>query len=142
MNLLRDPVLKENPFRVPEGYFEGFAKRLEEEMKRQEADPALRDPVRLQRDPVRLRRIAIAAAIAGLALLSWPLSRIILPSGSDIYMEELALMESAGLYYNDYDLASGIYEEEEMDDEEAFASLASDYLAMDSPSLDLYLELE
>ena len=51
-------------------------------------------------------------------------------------------MESAGLYYNDYDLASGIYEEEEMDDEEAFASLASDYLAMDSPSLDLYLELE
>ena len=90
MNLLRDPVLKENPFRVPEGYFEGFAKRLEEEMKRQEADPALRDPVRLQRDPVRLqrdpvrlrrdpvrlrrdpvrlRRIAIAAAINTLPFL-------------------------------------------------------------------------
>ncbi len=143
-NILQDPSLKENPFKVPEGYFDDMAERLMQEREglvREEKPVRRMNGSRRFKDLVRHRRIALAAALAGLALLSYPLIRVLGPSSEIHSLEELALLEESGLYYNDYMLAVQMGEDA-LDDDQAFASLAENYLAGSSGAMNLYLEIE
>jgi len=128
---------KTNPFRVPGGYFEAFPERMSERIREMEAEQV---PVR----KVGRRRIilAAAAAMAALALLTYPLSRMLAPgTGADVSFVEIALLDGAGLFSSDYELAAYLEEGmEAMDDEEAFLSQAADYLASTDVEMDLFFE--
>ena len=135
---LHDPSLREQPFRVPEGYFEGFPERLKERI---DALEEVQVPVR------RLGwssgfRIALAAALVGLALISIPLSRIIAPPmASPDDFSDIALLEEAGVFNNDYELAPYLHGEETvMEAEDAYLNQAMDYLAMNDVEMDLIFE--
>jgi len=96
-------------------------------------------PVR-KLDSKRRLRLAIAAAIAGLVLISFPLARILTTgSAADEKFIEIALLDGAGLFSSDYELVSYL-EEADMDDEEAYLSLAVDYLASSDLGMDLIFE--
>jgi len=132
------PGLKENPFKTPEGYFADMAERLKQE---REKEGLIREEKPVRRLDSSRRWIAMAAALAVLALVSYPLIRVISPSSEMQSLEELALLERSGLYYNDYILVAQL-EDGALDDEEAFATLAENYLTGSTGAIDLYLEIE
>lgn len=130
--------MKENAFRVPEAYFDKLPGKLQERIAMEEGkEPAVR---RLsQRSGFRL---AMAAVFAGLALLSIPLVRNM---GSDADslnpLTEIALLESAGFFSNELEVASYLEGGDAvLDDEEAYVSQAMDYLAMNDVALDMLLD--
>ncbi|MCP4310193.1 MAG: hypothetical protein GY790_02935 [Bacteroidetes bacterium] len=128
---------KTNPFKVPGDYFEAFPDRMTDRIREAEAEQV---PVRR----VGSRRIvlAAAAAVAALALLTYPLSRMLAPgTGADESFVEIALLDAAGLFSSDYELAVYLEESmETMDNEEAFLSQAADYLAGTDVEMDLIFE--
>jgi len=134
--LEKDGALKSNPFRVPEGYFETFAGRLQQRIREEEA---ARIPVRRLRNPDRLR-IAIAAAVIMLALVTYPLIRVVTSDDSRITeYPTLSLLENMDL--SDADLyllelmgnATG-------DEEEVYLEQAIQHLALNEVELDLITE--
>lgn len=128
---------KTNPFRTPEGYFESFPERLKDRLKSEEAEKPQK------RSLLRLRpALAVAAAVAALALLTFPLVRILTPgSGSVENMVELAMLDDAGLFTSDYELAAYLEEySTPLDDEEAYASQAIEYLASADVEMNLIFE--
>ncbi len=135
---LQHPSLRKQAFRVPAGYFEGFPERLKERI----------DALEGERVPVRRLgrsagfRIAVAAALVGLALISIPLTRIITPGmDSSDEFSNIALLEEAGVFYNDYELAPYLHGGETvMGEEEAYLNQAMDYLAMNDVEMDLIFE--
>ena len=135
---LNHSSLKEHPFRVPEGYFEGFPGRLKARISEMEGE---RIPVRRIGRAGRLR-IAIAAAIVGLALITYPLVRnSTQQNGETNGYTDLALMEVMGVFDHDYELAGYLEPEATVvDDEEAFLNQAIEYLAMNDVEMDLFFE--
>lgn len=128
---------KTNPFKVPEGYFDSFPDRLKDRIGSLEAEQI---PVR--RLGSKKITLAVAAAVAALALLTFPLIRMLTPGtdGNDSFIE-IALLDGAGFFNSDYELA--IYLEETgtaMDDEEAYLNQAMDYLASADVEMDLIFE--
>jgi hypothetical protein len=131
---LQHESLKNHPFGVPEGYFDGFATRLHQRIKEEESSGV---PVRRMGSVTRW--LSTAAAILGAALLT---TVIIKFSGAGTQAGEtdpdLALLERLQVFDNDlylYDLLDD--ESAELSDDEAFAAQAVDYLAMSDVALDL-----
>ena len=135
---LQHQSLRKQPFGVPEGYFEGFPERLKERISAMEEEQV---PVRKIGRSAGFR-VALVAALVGLAMISIPLIRIIAPgSGGSDEISDIALLEEAGVFYNDYELA--IYldaEETVMKDEDAYLDQAVNYLAMNDVEMDLIFE--
>lgn len=128
---------KTNPFKVPGDYFDTLPGRLNDRILRMETE---KPPVRRK---ISLRvGLAVAAALAALALLTFPLVRMLTPESNmeDSYLE-YALLEGAGLFVSDSELAA--YMEESaypMDDEDAYLSQAIEYLASADMEMDLIFE--
>ena len=140
---LQQESLKAHPFRVPEGYFERFPGRLRQRIDSLEHEP----PRRLRPRWTGRFRLAMAAAVAGLALISYTVIRMIAPApGGQNGMSELSLLEETVLEQawfagNDYELAKYLDTgEEALDEEEAYMEQAMDYLAMNDVAMDLLFE--
>lgn len=130
---------KQNPFSVPEGYFDSFPDRLNKRISAMEAMEAEKRPVR------KLGRfrtaVAIAAVLAALALISFPVLRLLTPANSPEDLVELALLDGAGFFSSDYELATYFEDSEAtMDDDEAYFSQAMEYLASTDVEMDLLFE--
>lgn len=128
---------KTNPFKVPGDYFDTLPGRLNDRIASLEAEQV---PLRKLN---RLRPlIAIAAAIAILALVTFPLVRILTPASAteDSFME-IVLLEGAGLFTSDYELATFLEESgTSMGDDDAYESQAIEYLASTDVEMDLIFE--
>jgi hypothetical protein len=127
----------EHPFKVPEGYFEQFPDRLMERIRQEEQ-------LRKQEKPHVRRlsaRLAVAAAIAGLLLVSYPLFRILAPGSGAGKDPDEALLEQTGLFNYEYEMAA--YLERETDsvyEDEAYLDQAMEFLAMNDVEMDLIFE--
>jgi hypothetical protein len=86
--------------------------------------------------------LAVAAAVATLALVTFPLVRTLSPlkeAGGD-YLE-IALLDGAGLFASDYELASYLEEPGDlMDDKDAYINQAIEYLASSDVEMNLIFE--
>ena len=128
---------KTNPFKIPDDYFETFPERLKDRLKSEEAEkPQKRSLIRLRPG------LSVAAALAALALITFPLVRILTPgNGSAENLVELAMLDDAGLFASDYELAAYLEESfPSMDDEDAYVSQAIEYLASTDVGMDLIFE--
>jgi hypothetical protein len=128
---------KKNPFRVPGDYFDTLPGRLTGRIAGMET---VLVPVRR---PESLRTgLAVAAAITALALLTFPVVRMLSPEGeAEDNFIEIALLDGAGLFASDYELA-GFLEETDalLDDEDAYLNQAMEYLASADVEMDLIYE--
>ena len=147
---LQHESLKKQPFGVPEGYFESFADRLQERLREEENSTI---PVRQGRDLVRQRRIsgsrfrvAMAAAVMGLALITYAVIKFTnTESGTNGYLPDMAVLEQLEVFDDDHYLYELIEEVEaevdgEMNDEDAFATQAIEYLAINDAEMVLLFE--
>ena len=134
---LQQEALKNNPFGVPEGYFESFSERLQQRIREEESS---RVPVR--KIGTVTRWIITAAAVLAAALIT---SSIVFFASSQrgtvgLY-EDLLVLEQLQVFDDDhflYDYMDG--EAVELDEEEAFASQAIEYLAINDVEMDLIFE--
>ena len=134
---LQHESLKNHPFGVPEGYFEGFSTRLQARIREEESS---RLPER--RIGSTTRWLAMAAAVLGAALLT---TAIIKFSGTgsdanDIY-PDLALLEQLEVFDNDLYLYEYLESSSpELSDDEAFVAQAVEYLAMNDVEMDILFD--
>ena len=134
---LNQEKLRSLPFTVPEGYFENLPGRIRDRLE-EEAQPEPR--VRKLTYSNRLR-LAIAAAIIGLALISYPVIKSVSNGGDLGYYPDMALLEQMDLFDEDVYLMEWIGTGTEiMDDDEAFVNQAIEYLAMADVEIDLIFE--
>ncbi len=135
---LQHEWLKKQPFGIPEGYFEGFSDRLQARI-RQEDETKV--PVRRIVTTARFR-VAIAAALMGVALISYTIIRFTSSNNdSSGSYPDIALLEQLEAIDDDSYLMSLMNTEvEELDEEEAFASQAIDYLAINDVEMVLLFE--
>ena len=138
---LQHESLKKQPFGVPEGYFESFSDRLQERIREEENSSV----------PVRKIfgsrfRVAMAAAVVGLALITYSVVKFTnTGKGTNGYLPDMALLEQLQVFDDDHYLYEFIEEveaelEEEMNDEEAFATQAIEYLATNDAEMVLLFE--
>lgn len=135
---LQQESFRENPFRVPEGYFDSFPGRLKEKISKLEEKEV---PVSNFTGSTRFR-LLLAASIMGLALISYPLVRLVSPgNGSSGGYPDITLLEGAGVF-NDVNELATYFDEEDyiIDEEEAYMNQAMDYLAMNDVEMDLIFE--
>lgn len=134
---LQQEALKNLPFGVPEGYFESFSDRLQ---KRIDEEKSSRVPVRKIGTPARW--LAMAAAILGAALITTSIIRFTSSQDADGLYPDQALLEQLHVLDDDRYLLDLLEEEAkaEMNDDEAFASQAIEYLAMNNVEMDLIFE--
>jgi len=124
---LQHESLKKQPFKVPEGYFETFSERLQARIREEENTHV---PVRRIGSFTRFR-VTMAAAILGVALISYSILRFAVFNNGPSDQNEMALAEEYYLIEDDYSLMKYLESGgQEMDDNEAFASQAIDYLAV------------
>jgi hypothetical protein len=134
---LKDKSLKKNPFSVPEGYFENFSERLQKRIREEEVSE-----VPLRRIGTARFRIAIAAAVLGVALISYSVIRFtVTNSDAPGFDPDIALLEQLYMI-DDESYLFGLMdsETEELDEEEAFANQAIDYLAINDVETVLFFE--
>ena len=133
---LQHEALKKQPFGVPEGYFEGFADRLQDRIKEEESS---RIPVR--KIGITTRWMALAASILVAALVTTSIIRSTSSETTEGFYQDLVLLEEMQVLEDDRYLYELFDEEEaEMDEDEAFASQAIEYLAMNDVEMDLIFE--
>ncbi len=130
--------LKKHPFRVPEGYFESFSERVQERIREEKERE---QPVRRIGTFTRFR-VAMAAAVVGLALISYSVIRITgSRGGTNGSFPDVALLEQLHMIDDDSYLIDLMESEtEELDAEEAFATQAIEYLAIKDVEMDLIFE--
>ena len=138
INSLQQERLKKHPFEVPEGYFASFSDRLQERIREEESAVV---PVRRLGSSTRFR-VALAAAVLGVALISYSVYRFTNTSSmaNGSYLD-MALLEQMQVF-DDTDYLYELIESEanEMDEEEAFAAQAIDYLAINDADMVLLFE--
>jgi hypothetical protein len=139
---LQHDSLKEQPFIVPEGYFESFSDRLKERLRKEsipEEETAV--PVRHLFTSRRFR-LAMAAAVVGLAFVSYALIRYAgNNTGSSGTYPDIALIEQMQIIDDDTYLMELMSDEtESLDEQEAFANQAIDYLAVNDVEMVLFFE--
>ncbi|MEN8227312.1 MAG: hypothetical protein ABFS38_04090 [Bacteroidota bacterium] len=136
---LQHESLKKHPFGVPEGYFESFSERLQERIIREDA--ASKVPVRRIVPTTRLR-VAIAAAVLGVALISYSIIRFTAPNiGAEGSYFDIALLEQLQVIDDDSYLMELMDNGTEvLNEDEAFASQAIEYLAINDVEMDLIFE--
>ncbi|MCK5136524.1 MAG: hypothetical protein KAR19_12100 [Bacteroidales bacterium] len=129
---------KQNPFSVPEGYFESFPGKLQERIREMEET---RVPVRKIGRSSGFR-LALAAAILGVALISYSIIRItIVNYGRLPDYTDIALLEEMGIIDDDSYLVGFLETGAEiLDEEEAYMSQAMEYLALNNVEMDLIFE--
>ena len=128
--------MKQNPFGVPEGYFESFAERLQQRM--MEEGPS-RVPVR--RIGTTTRWLAMAAAVLAAALITTSIIRLTSQRESDGLYPDVAILEQMQVLDDDRYLYELYAEEDvEMNEDEAFVTQAIEYLAMNDVEMDLIFE--
>ena len=134
---LQQEALKNHPFGVPEGYFESFAERLQQRIKEEESSGV---PVR--RIGTSTRWMAMAAAVLAAALITTSIIRFTSKPGSEGLYPDIALLEQMQVLDDDRYLYELLGEEEavQLDEEEAFASQAIEYLAINDVEMDLIFE--
>ena len=133
---LQHESLKKQPFSVPDGYFESFSDRLHARIRQEETTTPVRRITIFTRPWV-----AMAAAILSIALISYPILRFALPDNRPSSPSDVAWMDEFYLMEDDFYLVEYLEsEEEEMNDQEAFASQAMDYLAINDVEMILLLE--
>jgi hypothetical protein len=134
---LQHESLKKHPFGVPEGYFESFSDRLQARIREEQMSTT---PVRRIGHFTRFR-VAMAAAILGVALISYSILRLTVLNSGPSGPADMALVEDLYLIHDDYSLVDYLNSgSEEMDDDEAFASQAMDYLAVNDVEMILLFE--
>lgn len=135
---LQQETLKKQPFGVPEGYFERFSERLQDRIREEESH---RVPVRRLNTGPRFR-LALAAAVVGLALITYSVIKVSnTENGANGSLPDMAVLEQLQIFDDDrylYELMGE--EEEEMDEEEAFATQAIEYLALNDAEMVLLFE--
>lgn len=134
---LQHESLKKNPFGVPEGYFESFSGRLQERIREEQKSVP---PVRRIGNSQRFR-VAMAAAILGLALITYPILKLTVLNNGPSNQSELAMMEDFYLMEaDDYLVELMETRDTDLDDEEAYASQVIDYLAVNDLEMILLME--
>lgn len=134
---LQQESLKKNPFGIPEGYFESFSGRLQERIREEQKSTP---PVR-RIAPSHRFRIAMAAAILGLALITYPVLKLTLLNNGPSNQSDMAQVEDFYLMEDDYYLVDYTETHDtQLDDDEAFASQAMDYLAVNDVEMILLME--
>lgn len=134
---LQQESLKNHPFGVPEGYFEGFSTRLQQRIREEESSKL---PER--RIGSTTRWLALAAAVLGAALIT---TAIIKFSGAGneangLY-PDLALLEQLEVFDNDLYLYEYLDAgSAQLSDDEAFAAQAVEYLALNDVEMDLLFD--
>ncbi len=134
---LQQEALKNHPFGVPEGYFEGFAERLQQRIKEEETSKV---PVR--KIGTATRWMAMAAAVLAAALITTSIIRFTSSKSAEGLYPDMALLEQMQVLDDDRYLYELLGEEEtaELDEEEAFATQAIEYLAINDVEMDLIFE--
>ena len=132
---LQQEALKQHPFGVPEGYFEGFAERLQQRIKEEKTS---RVPVR--RIGTTTRWLAMAAAVLAAALITTSIIRLTTANGEGLYPDVAVLEQMQVLEDDRYLYEIFVEETAEMDEDEAFASQAIEYLAINDVEMDLIFE--
>ncbi|MDF1575666.1 MAG: hypothetical protein P1P86_10810 [Bacteroidales bacterium] len=134
---LQQEALKKSPFKVPEGYFESFSDRLHARIKEEESS---RVPVR--KIGTVTRWMATAAAVLAAALITSSIIRLSSSTGAESLYPDMALLEQMQVLDDDRFLYELLEEEEsgELDEQEAFASQAIEYLAINDVEMDLIFE--
>ncbi len=133
---LQQEALKNHPFDIPEGYFESFAERLQQRIKEEESS---RVPVR--KIGTATRWMAMAAAVLAAALITTSIIRLSTSQSAEGLYPDLALLEQMQVLDDDRYLYELLEEEAvELDEEEAFASQAIEYLAINDVEMDLIFE--
>lgn len=133
---------KTNPFRVPGDYFDTLPDRLSDRIAGMEAGKAGMEAEEVPVKKLGSRRtiLAVAAAIAAMAMLTFPLVRMLTPgTEADDNFVEIALLDGAGFFSSDYEMAAYL-EEASMDDEEAYLSQAVEYLESNAVEMDFIFE--
>ncbi len=133
---LQQESLKNSPFGVPEGYFESFSERLHQRIKEEDSS---RVPVR--KIGTVTRWVAMAAAVLAAALITTSIIRFTTSKGADGLYPDLAILEQLQVFDDDLYLYELLEEESnELDEDEAFASQAIEYLAINDVEMDLIFE--
>ena len=133
---LQQEALKNHPFGVPEGYFESFAERLQQRIKEEESSGV---PVR--RIGTSTRWMAMAAAVLAAALITTSIIRLSSTPGSEGLYPDIALLEQMQVFDDDRYLYELLEEEApQLNEDEAFASQAIEYLAINDVEMDLIFE--
>lgn len=133
---LQHESLKNHPFGVPEGYFESFSDRLQQRIKEEESS---RVPVR--KIGTVTRWAAIAAAVLAATLITTSIVRFTNSSESDGLYSDMAILEQLLVFDDDRYLYDYLEEgSDELDENEAFASQAIEYLAVNDIEMDLIFE--
>jgi len=94
-----DETAGKNPFRVPENYFEDVTRRIIAETAEKEAEPA-RPRVLAGVRPY----LAMAAAVALLAVLSYVTVKVFMPLKDQRSIPEISIQEFSDSYLNDIDI--------------------------------------
>jgi hypothetical protein len=134
---LQQEALKNNPFGVPEGYFESFSERLQQRIREEESS---RVPVR-KIGTVTRWMVAAAAVLAAALITSSVVFFTSTREGTEGLYEDLLVLEQLQVFDDDhflYDYLEG--EAAELDEEEAFASQAIEYLAINDVEMDLIFD--
>ena len=133
---LQQESLKKHPFGVPEGYFESFSERLQQRISEEESSGV---PVR--KIGTTTRWLALAAAVLAAALITTAIIRFTNNSDSGGLYPDLALLEQMQMFDDDRYLYEMMEEESvPLDEDEAFASQAIEYLAINDVEMDLIFE--
>ena len=133
---LQQEALKKYPFGVPEGYFESFSDRLHERIREEESSSV---PVRKIGSARRI--LAMAAAVLAVALITTSIIRFINNNDAGGLYPDLALLEQMQVFDDDRYLYEMMEEESDpLDEDEAFASQAIEYLAINDVEMDLIFE--
>ena len=134
---LQQEGLKNHPFGVPEGYFESFSERLQQRIREEESSHV---PVR--KIGTATRWMAMAAALLAAALITTTIIRLTSSRGTDGFYPDQALLEQMHVLEDDRYLYDLLVEEDkaELNEEEAFASQAIEYLAINDVEMDLIFE--
>ena len=133
---LQQETLKNHPFGVPEGYFEGFAERLQQRIKEEESS---RVPVR--KIGTATRWMAMAAAVLAAALITTSIIHFTTSQSADGLYPDMALLEEMQVLDDDRYLYELLGEEApELNEDEAFTTQAMEYLAINDVEMDLIFE--
>ena len=133
---LQQESLKNHPFGVPEGYFESFSDRLHERIRVEESSSV---PVRKIGNSTRI--LAMAAALFAAALITTTIIRFAKNNDSGGLYPDLAMLEQLQVLDDDRYLYEMMEEESPpLNEDEAFASQAIEYLAINDVEIDLIFE--
>ena len=134
---LQQEKLKKQPFGLPEGYFESFSERLQQRIREEEPS---RVPVRKIGTPTRW--LAMAAAVLAAAMITTSIVRLISSNNvAEREYSDLTLLEQMQVFNDDIYLFELVENEKaELNEDEAFASQAIEFLAVNDVEMDLIFE--